>query len=444
MDKFSYEVKDFEPVIRKQGMSKTRKILLLILVLCLVSGVVFLAYRKLSVKKLTPEETVRAAVDDCIAHLSGSESPVLSKTGNASWITQVREKPTGVKADLKLKEIKDFGFGIERYASGIGISLSGTMDMNEKKLSGKIAGSWTVVSLDVLKFVFDSEALYLFSDDFFQETIRVKPSDVMADLKERGFIGMDMPQMLGKLEINYDVVESGENRTFSVGGKDVSCRTYNLTMTNEMLSDPVNLVLYVDEDNRLISAELSYDKEVTLNLVLNFTGKKHPTDNIKLDLSLTVNGQEIKGELESVREYNDKTCHTDINGKLELPEWTLSGKARLEYDFENNEFTVDFSGDDGVSEAKVKANGTMTGEEDELVVKFEQLDFDYAGEDIFTIGLKLKLTAEEAVTPDKLFYPEIRIIDLGKITEEDIKGIYEQILKRVDEYKELLSDFSFL
>ena len=79
-----------------------------------------------------------------------------------------------------------------------------------------------------------------------------------------------------------------------------------------------------------------------------------------------------------------------------------------------------------------------------LVVKFEQLDFDYAGEDIFTIGLKLKLTAEEAVTPDKLFYPEIRIIDLGKITEEDIKGIYEQILKRVDEYKELLSDFSFL
>ncbi len=172
--KFTYEVKDFEPNYKKNPVAKLVGALICLAVLALVSAAVFFIFKKEEKKKLTPGETVKEAVSDCFSHLFGEKSPVTEGMGLEESIKLIESGRFGYRADLRLKEIKDFGLGVEQYISGIGVSFDGDADLKKHRINGNVSGSWTVVALDVLQYVYDGNVFALSSDDFFKETLTIK------------------------------------------------------------------------------------------------------------------------------------------------------------------------------------------------------------------------------------------------------------------------------
>ena len=127
--KFTYEVKDFEPNYKKNPLGKLIGVLVCLVVLALVFLVIFFASKGGKKKELTPDETVKEAISDCFSRLAGEKSPLIKGLGLEDYIKLLQSGRFGYRADLRLKEIKDFGLGFEEYASGVGVSFDGEADI---------------------------------------------------------------------------------------------------------------------------------------------------------------------------------------------------------------------------------------------------------------------------------------------------------------------------
>ena len=430
--KFTYEVKDFEPNYRKNPLGKLIGVLVCLLVLALVLLVSFFIFKGKGKKKLTPEETVKEAIKDCFSHLAGEKSPVVKGMELKDYIKLIKNGRFGYRADLRLKEIKDFGLGYEQYASGVGVSFDGDADVKKHMVNGNISGSWTVVSLDFLQYAYNGETFALSSDDFFKETITVNPSDILAFASIGEALKRELPEM--------KVERTGERKSFTVGGKEISCDAYKLRFASERLKDDVEMTAYVDRDNHLVQLSASYDNEAKISFVLSLDGKDHPSDHLVFTFDSLVKDFPVSGRLEIDSKNSSEGSDCSIKGEITIKELKLSADIKLNFKYSDKSFSLEFSGNDEVTEAKVSASGKFVPEKENVKMKFDNINIEYGGEKIATAGMIFTIKGDTEGEVD-VSYPQIKVIELKDFTKENFKEIKEQVMNRIDEYMEIFKKF---
>ncbi|MBP3238875.1 MAG: hypothetical protein J6M24_07370 [Lachnospiraceae bacterium] len=430
--KFTYEVKDFEPNYKKNPVAKLVGALICLAVLALVSAAVFFIFKKEEKKKLTPGETVKEAVSDCFSHLFGEKSPVTEGMGLEESIKLIESGRFGYRADLRLKEIKDFGLGVEQYISGVGVSFDGDADLKKHRINGNVSGSWTVVALDVLQYVYDGNVFALSSDDFFKETLTITPSEVLP------FIYMG--NAIEKITPETEAEKTGERKSFTVGGREISCDAYKIKVISDWLNDTAEMTAYIDRNNRLICLEGKYDKKADISFKLSLDGKDHPSDKLEFSFSSVIKEVPVDGRLVIDSENTKEGRTSKISGELKIKELKLSADMKLEFSYADKSFKLDFSGNDEVKTANVMAAGKMVFEKGNTKMKVESLSLEYGGEKIGTAGITLTLKGENKGEVDT-GYPTVRVIELKDFTKENFEEIKEQVMKRVNEYMEIFKKF---
>ena len=430
--KFTYEVKDFEPNYKKNPLGKLIGVLVCLAVFTLVFLVIFFASKGGKKRELTPEETVKEAISDCFSRLAGEKSPLIKGLGLEDYIKLLKGGRFGYRADLRLKEIKDFGLGFEEYASGVGVSFDGEADIKNHLVNGNISGSWTVVSLNLLQYVYDSEIFALSSDDFFKETITLTPSDVLAFMTFGDSLRKNLSEMKAE--------KTGERKDFTVGGKEKACDAYKIRFDIKNLKDPVEMTAYIDREGRLVQLGATYDNEARISFLLELSGKDHPADQLKFSFDSQVKEVKVNGNLEISNEYSSSGFDSTISGELNINKLKLSADVKLGVNYSDKSFTLDFSGNDEVTEANVTASGKFVPDKKNIKMKFDNMEIGYGGEKIATAGMTLTIKGDTEGEVD-VTYPKVRVIDLKDFTKQNFEEIREQVMKRVDEYMEIFKKF---
>ena len=431
-NKFTYEVKDFEPNYKKNPLGKLLGVLACLFVLAGIFLVIFFTSKKEKKKQLTPEETVKEAFIDLCSHLTGEKSPVVKGMELKDYIKLIVGGRFGYRADLRLKEIKDFGLGYEEYASGVGLSIGGEADIKNHLVNGNIAGSWTVVALDVLQYAYDGQVFALSSDDFFKETITFTPSDFLA------FITFETLSRVIKTDISVE--KTGERKSFTVGGKEKECDAYNITMKNDTLKDPVIILAYIDSDNHLIDLSAEYDNEARIAFRLSMSGKNHPADHLELSFDSLVKNYPVDGKLVMDAEESADGLDSKITGELNVNKLKLSAEIDAKFNYSDKSFSIAFAGNDEATEAKVSALGKFVPDKENIKMKFDSVDVEYGGEKIASAGMTLTIKGDTEGEVD-VTYPKVRVIDLKDFTKENFEEIKAEVMQRVNEYMEIFKKF---
>ena len=435
--KFDYEVKDFEPTIRKKPMGLAGKIVIAVVLLAVVGFFVF-SFLKEALDK-TPVYT--RANDDVISHLIGKESYIVKALGAEDMYDVISDGIYETDARLGVKSLKDFGLGIESYANGIGVKFSNITDAKNHVSKGSLQGTWTIVSIDLLEYMFRDSEFIVSSETFLDESLLVFSANK----------GMQAPGF--NLDLSSEITEKKLDRkkVFEAGGKEYNCTGYDLTIDYEMLDDPVTGVFYVNNKKQMLYAKYNYATEYTADdgknytldakMEVYFTGKKHPTDCMELNVDIKLNGRQYYGHAVIETTDSDGEILTEIEGSFDLPSFTLSGELEMTIEKDDGSFTLDFVGDDGYSEAKVEVEGTITAEHASIVAYLDRLYFGYEGEDIIELDGKLVIN-ESDKDKVKIKEPKGEIKDITNLTPEDIEALIKEIEENAGEFREMFESFT--
>lgn len=462
-EKFAYEIKEFEPVIRKKERKKGLRAIIIVvavLLLCFIGAGLYktFIYRE----KLTAEQAVERALSDCGSHAFGKESYIIKDIGGEAWYDVITKDFYEVEASIKLKSLADFGLGIEQYVSGAGIKTDMLMDAEEEKLSGKLDVVWTIITVPVLEYGADTQKLVLTSPDFFKESIILNYSDLDFSNRTVGGIfkavaGYEMTDSaykdmtikelmdMSSFECKYYALE--ETKTFVVGEKEENCYGYRVVAENELFPEPVEFILYVDREYRLVSLAVDYGYtdeqggETLIDISLEFTGAEHPTDKIKGELLIKAGEDAIAGSFEAITKNSTERVSTEFVGELSVAGIDFSADVALDYEKENREFSLDADLSDGYNPVEIDISGEITSKEEEkLEMDIDLLEFKYRSEEIFTASVKLGIAIPDEKEEISVSAKE-PVINLPEMTEEEFDGIYEQVLDKLQDYLDMAEDF---
>lgn len=462
-EKFTYEIKEFEPVIRKKEPKKGFRAIIIIvtaLIICLIGAGLYktFIYRE----KLTARQAVERALNDCASHAFGKESYIVEDVGGEAWVDVITKDLYEVEASIKLKSLADFGLGIEQYISGAGIKTDMLVDAEEKKLSGKLDVVWTIITVPVLQYCADDEKVVFTSPDFFKESLLLNYSELNfldntvggiykalsgQEMADSAYKGLTIKELLDMsiFECKYYALE--ETKTLVVGEKEETCYGYKVVAENELFSQPVEFLLYVNREYQLVSMEMSYSHtdelgvENLIDISLKFTGSNHPTDIIEGEILIKAGEDVISGSFETKTRNSSERVSNEFDGTLSVAGIDFSADIVLDYEKENKEFTLDADLSDGYNPVEIDISGEIVSEEEEkLEIDIDLLEFKYSSEEIFTAAIKLGMTI-----PDEKEEIEVTakdpVINLPEMTEEEFNGIYEQVLDKLQDYLDMAEDF---
>ncbi|MGN0165629.1 MAG: hypothetical protein ACI39R_05545 [Lachnospiraceae bacterium] len=462
-DKFEYEVKEFRPVIRKNPRSRKVKIIFVVVAALLLVFIGIGLYKTFIYKeKLAPEDACKRALTDCSDHLWGKESYVLKDINGDIWYDLLTQGCYEVDASIKLKSLGDFGLGFEKMASGAGIKGDAVVNAADKRLMGSLDITWTIMTVPVLEYTADSDKLVISSPEFIEESILLYKKDMdISDrtignlymeltgetMEESPYTDMTIREMLDMVSFEC-TYSSLEEKTLVVCGKEESCYGIKVTAANGILTEPVEIILYVDKDYRLVSLEASHNSttdegvDAGFDLRLSFEGKKHPADKIKGELLLFAGEDKIEGSFSYGAEVTEEELAVSFKGELLVCDIRCMARAEMGYVFESNSFTIDVTMNDSYDTIDIEANGDITNDTDGGILKlaFDKLAVDYNGSELFTAGIKLGFSAEED-KPEIYTEPKEPVLNLIEMDEEDFMGLYQQIMDKIGYYEEMLEDF---
>lgn len=462
-EKFTYEIKDFEPVIRKKERKKGFKIMVIIVVALLICFIGAGLYKTFIYReKLTAEKAVERALSDCVAHAFGKEAYIIEDIGGEAWYDVITKDFYEVEASIRLKSLADFGLGIEQYVSGAGIKTDMLVDAAGEKLSGKLDVVWTIITVPVLEYSSDNQKLVLTSPDFFEESILLNYSyldfsdwtvggifEAFAgyEMTDSAYKDMTIKELLDMSTFECEYYELKETKTFVVGEKEETCYGYRVVAENELFPESVEFLLYVDREYRLVSLAVNYaytDDEARENLIdisLDLAGANHPTDNIKGEFIIKAGEDAMAGSFQTITKNSEERVSTDFVGELSVAGIEVSADVTLDYEKESRKFSLDADLSDGYNPVEIDISGEIVSKEDEkLEMDIDMLEFKYRGEEIFTAGVKLGITIPDETEEISVSVKE-PVINLPEMTEEEFDGIYEQVLDKLQDYLDMAEDF---
>lgn len=463
-DKFEYEVKEFVPVIRKNKRSRKFKIIAGVVAALLVVLVGVGLYKTFIYReKLTPEEACKRALTDCVDHAFGRESYIVQDLEAADWFDLLTEGCYEVDASIKLKELADLGLGIESYLSGAGIKTSTKVNMQENKLVGSLDVTWAILTIPIAEYEADSEKIVISSPEFVEENILVNKGDLDftdstiagiykeltgEEMQESPYTHMEIGEILdlAQFECKYSQIDDAKK---VVAGKEETCYGYKIEAVSELLVNPIEFILYVDRDYRLISLDVSYSYkteeglETGLEFSFDFSGQEHPTDKISSEFLLFAGEDKIQGEFVVNTLVGEEKIETTLEGKLNVPGYEFYADVLIEYDKTKDTFFIDADAGSQYGTADFEAEGSVENDNENgnLKIDVDRFTFSYYEEEVFTAGVKLSFNTLEDNEKEFEVKAEEPMFNLIEMTEEDFNHLYEQVMDKIGYYEDLLNDF---
>lgn len=425
-DKFTYEVKDFEPTIRKKPLSKKGKAAAFFACVLVLAAVAGLIIHLRSAKR----GDWNMAYEDFKEHVYGSQSKISTVLHAEDWFSTVRNGSYSADASIKLNSIADLGLGVEQYASGAGIKVDADVDMENLTAQGSVKGTWTVVAIDMFSFMKKKDEIVLSSEDFLQEELYID----LIKAQEMAFEGFFKD--FNDTEVSDELLE--KNKGITIGEKNYKCSVYRVTVDNPAFPEPAVFTAYVNRKNELVRLVSKYDNGVKYRFTADFTGESHPTDIINLTLDIETEEWKVSGELESETKVNGKTVTVTTFGYLNLPTYTLQGNLTASVNGENGDFTLNFDGNDGFMKALLEVSGNIGISPDEMVIDAEKIAFNYGGKEIFTAEGKIKLKDNGDKRVEIEFPEEKR--DISSFSRDDIEAVKDQVVSGINDYVDKFSD----
>ncbi len=482
-EKFSYSTDDFLPCIRKNPHRRRNFLLagVLILLLLLVLGVGFyksFIYRE----KLGSDEAVSKAFDDLKDHY-GRSSYVIQSLGAEKWFDTFDGGTIGIDQSLKLKELGDFGLGIENLASGVNLETEAVIDTKSKKAEGSVTAGWTLFDVELLDFYGDEDRVTFNSSEFFDETLVLNKSELtfwtkpiselyeelldgglssllyniypegsednygQSEIAKSEYGSLSVKELLELSDFTMTNTSLSEEKTFVVGGKEEKCYGYKIEAVNELLSAPVTIVLYVDRQYRIVNLSLEYLGELEdgcqagISLGLDLTGVWHPADTITGELRLFAGDDEITGSFEIRTKNEEDKVTVALDGTLRVPGVNLFADINFEFDKETGSISINSSMTDEADILEITSGGSLENDTDDgkLIISLSKLTVTYSDKLIFVINSKLEIsdkTGEDLDYTDKST-ADTKEIDVLKMTDEECQSILSQLKERFSYYYEL-------
>lgn len=475
-DKFQYEVREFVPVIRKNKRGKRFRIIaavLAALVICFVGAGLYrhFIYRE----KLTPQEACERALAECTDHVFGRTSYLIADIEGAEWYDLLSSGRYDVDASIRLKSLADFGLGFEDMIGGAGIRTETSVDSRENKFQGDLDVTWTIITVPLIEYQGDGDKIVLSSPDFFEESIVIdKESSFLFDrtisgiyeeitgkkMQDSAYADMEIRELLNlaAFECKYSALE--ETKKIVVCGREETCYGYRIEAVSELFVNPVEMLLYVDRDYRLVSLDVAYDYEMSegtetgMDFSFAFSGEEHPADKIKGQISLYAGEDRIEGSFLLETKVNSDSIDTEFTGNLSIPridyanglsipKIDYTADINFSYNKEKNTFSLDAEMSDGYDIVSILAGGDIQNDNNlgTLKVNIDTLSFCYSEKEIFTASIKLSFAKPD--TAEESFEVEVQepSLNLFEMTKEDYENLYEQVMERLEYYKGLLDDF---
>lgn len=461
-EKFEYEIKDFKPFIRKVPMSR-QKIIVLFLALFFAAAVIVTAvirqffYRE----RLSPEEAVHRALANAYENVVGEKNRYSEALGLEKMPDGEEKRFVSAEGYLKLKETGDFGLGIEEFLSGININVDAVFDSRENRSEGNFTLGWTLFTVNLLDFISADEKVYFSSPEFLEETLFVDVSDMfIADtpINElyRNYTGEEMEnseyesytlrELLGMVgfEAEYSELDDGKNIKTAFG--EVKCFGYGITLTNELFSSPVEVIVYADKDYNLLELTADYkvtDEEGTeagINLKITFYDGEHLYDDVSGSLRLYAGDDEIKGKFKACTTESEDSVVTDFSGELHVAGINLSADVDFGLNKSTGELFIESIMTDEVSVLEINTGGKALYDEenDKLTVSLSGFTVEYDEKIIFTVNAKLALGFTEEMPDIVVPGDDEKLTNVFDMTDEQENSIIEQIMEKAEYYKKLL------
>lgn len=461
-EKFEYEIKDFKPFIRKVPISR-RKVIMFSLTVVLIVAVITTAvirhffYRE----KLSPEEAANRILTNAYQNVIGEKNRYSEALGLEKMLGGEEKRFISAGGYLKLKELGDFGLGMEEFLSGININVDAVLDVEENRSEGNLTLGWTLFTVNLLDFVYADEKIYFSSPEFLEETLFADMSDMLiADtpINElyRNYTGEEMQsseyesytlrELFGMVgfEAEYSELEDGKNIKTAFG--EVKCFGYMITLTNELFSSPIEVILYADKDYNLLELtvdyKMTYDEglETGINLKVTFHEGKVLYDDVAGSLRLYAGDDEIKGEFKASTIESEDLIATDFSGELHVAGINLSADVDFGLDKTTGELFLESSMTDEVSVLEINTGGKALydGESDKLTVSLNGFTVEYDEKLIFTVNAKLALGFTEEMQDIAVPGEDEKLTDVFDMTDEQENRIIEQIMEKAEYYKKLL------
>ncbi|MCR4841600.1 MAG: hypothetical protein K5848_08695 [Lachnospiraceae bacterium] len=425
-NKFTYEVKDFEPTIRKKPLSKKGKAAAFFACLAVIGLVIAFALHLSSAKRGDWD----TAYADFKSHAYGEDSKMATLLHTEDWYRQIRNGCYEADASIKLTEVGDLGLGIEEYAEGAGLAVKADVDMENLTAEGVVQGTWTVVAMDLFSFMKDKDEVLLSSEDFLQEDLYI---DIIK-AQEMAFSGFFKD--FNDTEVSDKLVET--KKSITVGERSYKCSVYEVTVSNPAFPEDAVITAYVNRKNQIVRLVSNYNNGIKYKFTADFTGESHPSDRLNLSLEAETEDWKISGELEREVKVNGKKITITTFGYLNLPTYTIQGNLTTVINSENGDFTLVFDGNDGFVKALLNIEGNISVSKDELLYSADKISFEYGGVKIFTAEGKVKFKNNGNKKVEVEFPAEKR--DISLFNSDDFNDIKDQILGGVEVYMDRFGD----
>jgi hypothetical protein len=482
-EKFSYATDDFKPCIRKNPHRKRNFTIagVLVLLLLVVLGAGFyksFIYRE----KLESDEAVSRAFTDIKDHY-GKNSYVVQALGAEQWFDIIEDGTIGIDQTIKLKELGDFGLGIENLASGVNLETEAVFDTSEKKAKGSVTAGWTLFDVELLDFYGDEEKITFSSSEFFDETLVLNKSELtfwnrpiselydqlldgglssllynvypegyennygQSEIAKSEYGTMSLKELAKLSDFTVTVFSLPEEKTFVVDGSEEKCYGYKIEAVNELLSTPVTVTIYVDRKYRLVNLNLDYIHELDdgcmsgVSLTIDFTGSEHPADTIIGNLKLFAGDDEITGSFEIRTKNEDDKVTVAIDGMLTVPGINLFADIDFEFDRETGDISINSSMTDEADVLEIASGGSIENNTDDgsLVISLNKLRVTYSDKLIVLLNTRLEITdkSQQNISIEAQTAEPDKVVDVLKMTDDEYQRIVNQLEERYSYYYEL-------
>ncbi|MDD6101488.1 MAG: hypothetical protein PUB67_00060 [Clostridiales bacterium] len=459
-EKFDYEVKDFEPVIRKNPARKEYLTIAVIVALLCVAALGFYFYKAFIYReKVSPETAVDRAVTDFKNHIFGKDNYISKDVQCEKWYDYTAESPYLFETSLKIKNADNLPIDNIEVIKGVGLKTKSYIDKKNSKFMGEMTASWTLFSIPVLQYMKEEESFYVGSNEFFEESLLVMPgrygifSTPIEELAEK-YLNTELPDtpINGKTisgiieEVTPTLVyrELEDTKKFTAYGREVTGYGYEIRASVNAYSEPLMITLYVDKDYRLLSCSLNFtDKthNIVFDVSFDFTGETHPADKIKLSVSISVEDKKAWGELTFANRKNNDTVTTECKGFFNIPGIDYTFSQKLEYILSENSLHFEGTYSDGADVLEITSGGSVENntEEQFLKISLDKFTVTYSDKLIFTVNMWVKIS-EVGSDFSGINRPDGKIIDVFNMTDEEKASLEAQINGRIDYYKKLLRE----
>lgn len=461
-EKFEYEIKDFKPFIRKVPMSRKKAVAIILMAVFIMVVIVTAVIRQFFYReKLSPEEAAHRALANAYENVIGGKNRYSEALGLEEMSGGDEKRFASTEGYLKLRELGDFGMGVEEFLSGININVDAVFDGRENRSEGNLTLGWTLFTVNLLDFVSADEKVFFSSPEFLEETLFVDMSDLfIADtpINElyRSYTGEEMQsseyesytlrELFGMVgfEAEYRELDDGKNIKTSFG--EVKCFGYGITLTNELFSSPVEVILCADKDYNLLELTADYkltDEEGTetgISLKISFHEGESLYDDVDGSLRLYAGDDEIKGRFKASTTESEDSIVTDFSGELHVAGINLSADVNFGLDKPTGELFLESTMTDEVSVLEISTGGKALydGENNKLTLSLNGFTVEYDKKLIFTVNAKLALGFTEEMPDIVVPGEDEKLTNVFDMTEEQENRIIEQIMEKAEYYKNLL------